>query len=190
MAGLFSSSSSEPSNRFPLSLQDMCMLNILLRVEDFPIQSLAHLPRGIRKRLFLGLSHADILHVDGALLFDGLTIEFDHSRGGHDQRGPTIAREELLDVILCGDQAKFFSLNLNKAEVLECFEARYDLIPKPDVLYEHIHKCYPSLGATLVPSYKFSGSLLLPKRLSNNLLVLCSLNLVPNMAVIFHYLHT
>ena len=141
------------------------MLNILLRVEDFPIQSLAHLPRGIRKRLFLGLSHADILHVDGALLFDGLTIEFDHSRGGHDQRGPTIAREELLDVILCGDLSKFFSLNLNKAEVLDCFEARYDLIPKPDVLYEHIHKCYPSLGATLVPSYKFSGSLLLPKRL-------------------------
>ena len=120
MAGVFSSSSSsrsssseslslnppsrrssdQPSNRFPLSLQDTCILNILLRVEDFPIQSLAHLPRGIRKRLFIGLSHADILHVDGALLFNGLTIEFDHSRGGHDQRGPTIAREELLDVIL------------------------------------------------------------------------------------------
>ena len=86
------------------------MLNILLRVEDFPIQSLAHLPRGIRKRLLLGLSHADILHVDKALLFDGLNVEFDYSRGELDQRGPTIAREELLDVILRGvDLSKFFS---------------------------------------------------------------------------------
>ena len=68
------------------------MLNILLRVEDFPIQSLAHLPRGIiarylhpdsfqvflnteqllweagvvRKVSISGLSHADILHVDKA----------------------------------------------------------------------------------------------------------------------------
>ena len=152
--------SSEPPNdsRFPLSLQDMCMLNILLRVEDFPIQSLAHLPRGIRKRLLLGLSHADILHVDKALLFGGLNVEFDYSRGELDQRGPTIAREELLDVILRGvDLSKFFSLNLYSTEVLDCFEPLHEWLPQR-FLYKHIQKCYPSLG-----SQYSSGSFLLKR---------------------------
>ena len=67
-------------------------------------------------------------------------------------------------VILCGDLSKFFSLNLD-TEVLDCFEPLYEWTHTPDILYEHIHKCYPSLGATLVQSYKFSRCLLLPKRL-------------------------
>ena len=153
------------SDCFPLSLQDMCLLNVLQRVEDFPIQSLAYLPRGIRKRIYLGLSHADILHIDGdnlAVLFDGLNLEFDHSRQEHEQRGPIIAREELLDVILCGDLSKFFSLNLD-TEVLDLLKDD-ERIPQI-VLYEHIQKCYTPLGAILVPSSMFCSSFLLPRRL-------------------------
>ena len=48
----------------PLSLQDMCMLRIMLRLEEFSTDSLALLPAGIIRRLFLGLAHADLLHVD------------------------------------------------------------------------------------------------------------------------------
>ena len=35
---------------FPLSLQDMCMLCIMLRLEEFPTDSLALLPSAVRRR--------------------------------------------------------------------------------------------------------------------------------------------
>ena len=46
------------------------MLRIVFRVKDFLVQSLALLPRKIRQKLLLGLSLADILHLDGTTLFD------------------------------------------------------------------------------------------------------------------------
>ena len=46
---------------FPLSLQDMCKVHILLRFEEFPVETLALLPLKIRRKLFLALSHADLL---------------------------------------------------------------------------------------------------------------------------------
>ena len=45
------------------------MLCIMLRLEEFPTDSLALLPSAIRRRLFLGLAHADLLHVDTEVLF-------------------------------------------------------------------------------------------------------------------------
>ena len=74
----------------PLSLQDMCMLHIMLRLEEFPADSIAILPSGIRRRLFLGLAHADLLHVDTEVLFGDLNLDLDPSRENHRQRGPAV----------------------------------------------------------------------------------------------------
>ena len=102
----------------PLSLQDMCMLCIMLRLEEFPTDSLALLPSAIRRRLFLGLAHADLLHMDHTEALFG-----DFNLGpvrdyGRRQRRPAVAREELLDAIfhesdwLWQFASKFFSLDL------------------------------------------------------------------------------
>ena len=55
-----------------LSLQDTCLLNILLRVNQFPVEYLALLPRAIRQRLFDQLPYADILHLGDTALFSDL----------------------------------------------------------------------------------------------------------------------
>ena len=149
----------------PLSLQDMCMLHIMLRLEEFPADSLTLLPGGIRRRLFLGLAHADLLHVDSTdVLFGDLDWGLDPSRDTHCQRGPAVAREELLDVILqgsCSTSASLFSLDLESA--LDCYkwvklthDGEFDLI-------QHICKCYSSLEPTMVPLY-FKNGVVLPKR--------------------------
>ena len=108
----------------PLSLQDICMLCIMLRLEEFPTDSLALLPSAIRRRLFLGLAHADLLHVDTEVLFGDLHYSgLDSSREYNRQRGPAVAREELLDVILHGTTpSSFFSLDLEAA--LDCYQHR------------------------------------------------------------------
>ena len=162
----------------PLSLQDMCMLCIMLRLEEFPTDSLALLPSAIRRRLFLGLAHADLLHVDTEVLFGDLDysgLDPRPSREDHRQRGPAVAREKLLDVILHANALPFFSLDLEAA--LDCYQwvkstrdGEFDLI-------EHICKCYPSLEATMVSPdpnlyfiengdfHQYLGGVL-PKRLS------------------------
>ena len=147
----------------PLSLQDMCMLCIMLRLEEFPTDSLALLPSAIRRRIFLGLAHADLLHVDTEVLFGDLNyLGYDPSREDHRQRGPAVAREELLNVFFQGPNSTFFSLNFEAA--LDCYQpvksthddGEFDLI-------EHICKCYLSLEPTMVPlSYK--DVFVLPKR--------------------------
>ena len=141
------------------------MLHIMLRLEEFPADSLTLLPGGIRRRLFLGLAHADLLHVDSTdVLFGDLDWGLDPSRDTHCQRGPAVAREELLDVILqgsCSTSASLFSLDLESA--LDCYkwvklthDGEFDLI-------QHICKCYSSLEPTMVPLY-FKNGVVLPKR--------------------------
>ena len=66
---LHTMTSIEPPRGILLSLQDTCMLHIIFHLEKFPIETLALLPRAIRHKLFLSLSHADILHLDGTDLF-------------------------------------------------------------------------------------------------------------------------
>ena len=58
-----------------LSLQDTCLLNILLRVNQFPVEYLAVLPRAIRQRLFDHLPRADILHLGNTALFSDLNCD-------------------------------------------------------------------------------------------------------------------
>ena len=139
----------------PLSLQDMCMLHIMLRLEEFPVKSLALLPHKVRRRLFLGLSHADLLHIDVETLFGDLHPD----PPTNCRRGPAIARKELLDVILRGDPSQFVSLNMKP--VLDCFD-HYETI-RPFDLFEHIGKCYHSLEPVVVQLY-FRHSVVLPKR--------------------------
>ena len=75
------------------------MLHVLFRVEEFPVQSLALLPRAIRQRLFNGLSRADILHLDGTALFSDLDLRYLDIDKIIDLT-QTNAREQLVDVIL------------------------------------------------------------------------------------------
>ena len=147
----------------PLSLQDMCMLHIMLRLEEFPADSLTLLPGGIRRRLFLGLAHADLLHVDTEVLFGDLNLGLDPSRGDNRQRGPAVAREELLDVILKGSYSTstFFSLDLEAA--LDCYQYLWVKYCGDFDLIQHICKCYSSLEPTIVPLY-FMNGVVLPKR--------------------------
>ena len=125
----------------PLSLQDMCMLRILFKIEDFSVQSLTLLPPGIRRKLLYGLSHADVLHLAGTTLFDDVVSNKDCPRIGH-------ARQCLLDVVLTGFENRLcLFLTLYLKNVLKWFsleEYRHNSSSESN-LFDHIFKCYPSL---------------------------------------------
>ena len=148
------------SDLSPLSLQDMCMLHIMLRLEEFPVESLALLPREIRRRLFLGLSHADLLHIDVETLFSDLHPDpsMDPSNC---RRGPAIARKALFDAILGGDPTHFVSLDMEP--VLDYFSHDESSSFSEFNVFEHICKCYRSLEPTLMPLH-FRLNAILPKR--------------------------
>ena len=152
----------------PLSLQDMCMLCIMLRLEEFPTDSLALLPSAIRRRLFLGLAHADLLHLDTEVLFGDVSryltdFDLDPFRILYIQRGPAVAQEELLDIILhwSFSASPFFSLDLEAT--LDCYQWVKSTQGGEFALVEHICKCYPSLEPTMVTLFSNQG-FLLPKR--------------------------
>ena len=95
----------------PFLLKDICMLNVLFRVEEFPVQSLALLPRAIRRRVINGLSHADVLHL-GTALYGDLNV-LDPFRTDYEQRGHIVACEKLLEVVLArGNLKTFLSLSI------------------------------------------------------------------------------
>ena len=78
----------------PLSLRDTCMLYVLFRVNELPVESLALLPRAMRRLLLHGLPRADILHLGDAALFSDLE-ELEQTL--------LTAREDLLDAVLYGN---------------------------------------------------------------------------------------
>ena len=149
------------SDLFPLSLQDMCMLRIMLRLEEFPVESLALLPREVRRKLFLGLSHADLLHLDVETLFGDLHPDpsMDPSNC---RRGPAFARKALLDAILGGDPSHFVALDMQS--VLDYFNHNESGSYSEFGVFEHICKCYRSLDPTLMVPLSFWPTTILPKR--------------------------
>ena len=68
------------SVQFPLCLEDMCMINIFFRLDEYPIEILALLPRAIRQRLYRGLSPADRLHYSSTRLFDDVDRGYHHDK--------------------------------------------------------------------------------------------------------------
>ena len=138
----------------PLSLQDMCMLQIVFRVRDFPVQSLALLPRKIRRKLLFGLSLADILHLDGTTLFDDVDSNSDHPHVSY-------ARQCLLGIIMRQNTDTFpsgvsshiyFFLSPHLKEVLQWFsreDCRF-ICHAESKLCKHIYKCCPSLESTMI----------------------------------------
>ena len=123
------------------------MLCIMLRLEEFPVESLALLPREVRRRLFLGLSHADLLHIDVETLFGDLHP--DPSKDPSNcRRGPVFARKALLDAILCGDPSHLVSLDVEP--VLDYFSHYESSSYSEFGVFEHICKCYRSLEPTLI----------------------------------------
>ena len=141
----------------PLSLQDTCMLHLVIRVGDFPVQSLALLPREIRRKLLFGLTHADVLHLSGTTLFDDVDPNRDYPHVSY-------ARQCLLDVIMSGCGHTFF-LSLHLRKVLQWFsreEYRYNYRAESN-LFEHICKCYSSLEPTKI-RHSYNDYFLFPKR--------------------------
>ena len=145
-----------PELLLPLSLKNICMLHVLFRVEEFPVESLSLLPRAIRERLFRGLSRADILHLGGTAVFSDLE-EHEH----HLSHYLLSFRENLLDVILFGDARGFICICDLKFCILDGpvkLESYYKLICKTN--------SFASLGASLVlfkPA--FPSSMIVPKHL-------------------------
>ena len=90
---------------FPLSLQDMCKVHILLRFEEFPVETLALLPLKIRRKLFLALSHANLLHLDDGTgtaeaLFEDIYMDADHTLHAlRIQRRASVARRKLQNIL-------------------------------------------------------------------------------------------
>ena len=125
--------------RTPLLLQDMCMVHVLLRVEDFPVQCLVLLSHTIRQKIFSGLSCVDILHLDspGPLLFSDLDHRFSMIE----------ARKDLLEILLVGPSSCTLLFLKIEAALLE--HHAYD------VLHAHILECYPSLEPISINGFLF-----------------------------------
>ena len=152
-----------PLPSFPMSLQDICLLNLLLRLEEFPVDSVALLPPEIQRRLFSCLSTADRLHLEGTTLSrnvtsGGLHLEETTLSTGSD--GCLRLRESVVDTLLYGRPHCLLSLDLRT--LLRSFEYSKPYLVEHQVI-EHICECYPSLGPTRVVT-GHQTSCLLPKR--------------------------
>ena len=157
----------------PLSLQDMCMVHLALRLEEFSLHSLALLPNKIKLRLFQGLSAADHLHLEGttAALFG----ECDDGTEKNHRPDTNELRKNLVDVLLYGCRgyrsslAAFLSIDLETILGRDANSlAREDYV---HVLSKHIYECYSSLAPflTVLSEDMYDDTMLktylLPKRL-------------------------
>ena len=139
------------------------MLNVLFRVEEFPAQSLALLPRAIRRRVINGLSHADVLHL-GTALYGDLNV-LDPFRKDYEQRENIFSCEKLLEVVLAGDLKTFLSLNLDPS-VLDCvyyYKSNYHPICNKFTFFEHLKHSHASLESTVIPKSLETG-VIFPQR--------------------------
>ena len=123
----------------PLSLQDTCMLQITLRLEEFPADTLSLLPAKIRSKLILGLSYADRLHLDELSDRDRVRV-----------------RQKLLHALLYNDPFSLVELiSLHITENLALFDQLEDQFrfarPAESSILKHISECCRSLDHTVSP---------------------------------------
>ena len=131
------------SVQFPLCLEDMCLINIFFRLDEYPIEILALLPRAIRQRLYRGLSPADRLHYSSTSLFD----DVDHEH---------IYDEQFLDeIIFSTSKSQCYMFQFTVEKLLSCLEddvskTTVHTYQRREACMEHIAKCYSSLPFTVV----------------------------------------
>ena len=124
------------SVQFPLCLEDVCMINILFKLDEYPIEILALLPRAIRQRLYRGLSPADHLHYYSTSLFDDVDRKYDDDWEWY-----------LVEIILTS-RIQFRMTDFMAGKVLSCLIVDSELYQRRKECIEHITKCYS--GALLV----------------------------------------
>ena len=134
----------------PLSLQDICMLHVLLRVDEFPAESLALLPRAIRRYLFFCLPFADVLHFSETALFSDIEeLDLEGCQNS--------SREDLVYTILHG----------KPTGMICCCLQHYTQDWSNDLdFFEFIceTESFKSLGASLIMDGQLSG-VVVPKHL-------------------------
>ena len=127
----------------PLSLQDMCVLNIILRWDEFPLQVLSDLPLKIRRNLTHSLPLVDVLNLEGTPMSKGVDLD---SKDIRENMVNSLFSNYSIEGFLC---TRFFIEDGH----------RYT----PDCLVDHIASCYPSLESTVIKR-KYTNSLLFPSR--------------------------
>ena len=149
----------------PLSLENICRVNLLFRLEKYPVQQLLLLPTPIRRGLSLGLSPVDVLHYEAAGLF-------------HDFETASVvesARQEILDVTLgTHDQFSLFIPSILPGLVPE------RQVEELSSVFNHISQSFSSFSFKAFTVYEsgvdyglmVSSSALIPDRLR----FLCSID--------------
>ena len=113
----------------PLSLENICRVNLLFRLEDYSLHQLLLLPPSIRRDLSLGLSTVDVLHYEAA----GLFHDFDTASVVES------ARQEILQVTL-GTHDNF---SLFIPSILPGLVAKRQ-VPSP--FFDHISQSFSSFS--------------------------------------------
>ena len=139
------------SVQFPLCLEDMCLINIFFRLDEYPIEILALLPRAIRQRLYRGLSPADHLHYNSTSLFHDVDREYDNDQERY-----------LVEIIF--SRSRLRMLSFMGGNVLSCLKDDSDMYQRRKACMENIAKCYSSLQFTVVNKFHSDGLVLVPKR--------------------------
>ena len=137
----------------PLRLENICRINLLFRLEEYPVKLLRLLPITIRRELSHGLSPVDILHYEAAGLF-------------HDFDTASIvesARQKLLDITFGARNELMANLGFVPAILLAALvpEQQFEKLSNFDIL-EHIKKSYLSLPFTV--KHLQSSPLIFPNR--------------------------
>lgn len=155
----------------PFSLKDICMLNIVFFLDDFPVQVLAALPPRTRRQILLALPIADILHLmDTGVMYDvrdsvldeiclKYKLKFTKPQikttsqkifGSNDRE---LLESALTEAVLNVDNRtqylpKIVAINLltvchdsNHLDVYEC--GRFTTV-ELDPLFRHVRTCFPS----------------------------------------------
>ena len=138
----------------PLCLENICRINLLFRLEEFPVQQLLFLPLSIRRDLSLSLSPVDVLHYEAA----GLFHDFDTTNVVKS------AHWHLLSVTL-GSRSN--SSELFDSTIMFALVNEEQLEARPCPIFEHISQSFSSLPLTAVKMSLWSPFItLFPNRYS------------------------
>ena len=120
----------------PLCLENICRINLLFRLEEYPIQQLLLLPPPVRRDLSLGLSLVDVLHYEAAGLFHDVDI------AGVVES----ARQKLLNVAL-GTRCNLTDLGFIPSILPALVPEKH--LEEPNSILEHISESFSSLPFTV-----------------------------------------
>ena len=147
-----------------LSLQDICKIYIVARLDEFPVATLALLPPKVRQKVLLLFPQADVLHFLEDTPFDDGSVDLSSEL----KRMLTECRRELIEIVLDNlyryesHLCQSVTLRLFSRGALDCYDVNNGYLDEGNIV-EYVSK-WPCLQLRVIRGLQGPIKLALPAR--------------------------